>query len=157
MAKEIERRFLVDNERLPKLSKGKLQIQGYLNNSPSNQPEIRIRSEENKAYITLKTFVTPTTREEFEYEIPTKDAERLLELTTHKVRKMRHHIKLDDKSWIVDIFQDANSPLILADIELKQEDDEFDRPLWATQEITSDLRFTAIALAFKPYSQWKPN
>ncbi len=154
MGREIERRFLVDISRLPKLSKGKLQIQGYFNPSPSIQPEIRVRLEENKALVTFKSFVTAVTRQEFEYEIPPKDAQRLLEMTEHKVRKIRHHLKLDNTSWVIDFFQDDNSPLVIAEIELKAEDEAFEKPLWLTKEVTEDLRYTAISLAFKPFSKF---
>jgi CYTH domain-containing protein len=153
---EIERRFLVDTNRLPKLNQGKLQIQGYFNNLPLEQPEIRVRVEENKATLTLKTFVTFTSRTEFEYKIPLKDAQNLLELTEHKVRKIRHHLKLNGNSWVIDFFQDENSPLVIAELELRNEDESFEKPLWATKEVTDDLRYTAISLSFDPFSRWGP-
>ncbi|HEY4694896.1 MAG TPA: CYTH domain-containing protein [Candidatus Nanoarchaeia archaeon] len=154
MSNEVERRFLVDINRLPKLSQGSLQVQGYFNNAPSDQPEIRIRVEESKATLTLKTSITAVTRQEFEYEIPLKDALALLSLTEKRIRKVRHHLKLNSKTWVIDFFQDENSPLVIAEIELKNEDEAFEKPLWTTKEVTEDLRFTAISLAFDPYSQW---
>jgi len=154
MQSEIERRFLVDPTRLPKLREGTLQIQGYFNSKANEQPEVRVRVEGQKSTLTLKTLVTNTTRREYEYEIPLKDAQTLLEIAPHRLRKIRHHLKLNNQSWVIDFFQDNNAPLVLAEIELKSEDEVFEKPLWAREEVTDDLRYTAISLAFKPYGNW---
>ena len=156
MALEIERRFLVDPNRLPKLRKGKLQIQGYLNrNVEKDTAQIRIRIEERVASLTIKYLENSLTRQEFEYQIPISDALKLLKLTDKKVSKVRHTLTIDGKVWVIDFFQGKNFPLIIAEIELKSEKEEFALPLWVTKEITSKLSYTAMALSFKPFQSWK--
>lgn len=154
MPKEIERRFLVDPDRLPKLSKGKTQIQGYLNKQKSST-EIRVRIEENQAFLTIKTFVSFLTRDEFEYRIPVKDAEKLLVLTDKIVEKIRFNLKINNKTWVIDFFEKENFPLIIAEIELKKETEIFTKPLWIKKEVTEDLRYNAISLAFNPLNSWR--
>lgn len=154
MAPEIERRFLVNPDRLPKLSKGRTQIQGYLNPS-KDSTELRVRIENRKAFLTIKSFVNFLTREEFEYPIPLKDAQKLLLLTDKIVEKIRFYLKVDGKDWVIDFFKNKNFPLVIAEIELKRETDKFIKPLWVTKEVTSDLNYTALSLAFNPFSSWK--
>lgn len=154
MPKEIERRFLVDPDRLPRLPKGKPQIQGYLNNKVDST-EIRIRIEEPKAFLTIKSFISFRARLEFEYKIPLKDAEKLLGLTEKRVEKVRFNLPVDGKNWVIDFFENANFPLVIAEIELKSEKEKFVKPLWLTKEVTDDLRFTALSLAFSPFDGWK--
>lgn len=156
MAKEIERRFLVDPDRLPKLPKGKTQIQGYLNDQ-KDTTEIRVRIEEISAFLTIKSFLSFRSRQEFEYKIPLKDAKKLLELTERRVEKVRFNLLVDGKNWIIDFFENANFPLVIAEIELKSENEKFVKPLWLTKEVTNDLRFTALSLAFSPFDSWKNN
>ena len=91
MCKEIERRFLVHYERLPKLVKGKKIIQVYL----SSNPVIRIRIKENKAYFTIKKHANNLVREEYEYKIPLKDAVKITKDLNNKVEKTRYRLKLN--------------------------------------------------------------
>src|SRR3989338_2643091 len=155
MALEIERRFLVDPRRLPNLRKGKLQIQGYLNkNNDGDSVEVRVRIEEKNATLTIKYLQSILTRQEFEYSIPLSDAQALLKLTNMKVSKVRHNLGVEGKKWVLDFFQEKNFPLIIAEIELKNENEEISLPLWVTKEVTSNLSYTAMNLAFKPLQSW---
>jgi len=156
MALEIERRFLVEPKRLPKLRKGKLQIQGYLNEQlTETTQEVRVRIEEKTATLTIKSLQSGLVRQEFEYPIPLADAEALLKLTDKRVSKVRHNLAVAGKKWVIDFFQGKNFPLIIAEIELINEKERFSLPLWVTKEITSDLSYTAMSLAFKPFQSWK--
>lgn len=156
MALEIERRFLVDPKRLPKLRKGRLQTQGYLNEQiVGAAAEVRVRIEEKSATLTIKHLQNSLVRQEFEYPIPLSDAHSLLKLTDKKVSKVRHTLTVDGKKWVIDFFQGSNFPLIIAELELRNEKEKFSLPLWITKEITSDLSYTAVNLAFKPFQSWK--
>jgi adenylate cyclase len=150
MSKEIERRFLVDQSKLPKLRKGKRIVQGYFNQT---DPSIRVRIVENEAFLTIKSYITPLKRNEFEFKIPINEGKKLLTLTKAKVEKVRTHLKVGGKSWSIDFFKKENFPLCLAEVELINETEPFEKPLWVKKEVTFDQRFFSLNLAFKPWTQ----
>src|SRR3990167_875028 len=110
MAKEIERRFLVDKTRLPSLKRGIFHIQGYL----SLNPEIRIRLQRNRAFLTIKS-PGDVVRSEFEYKVPLQDAKSLLELTHLKVAKTRYRLRLNGLTWEIDFYDGKNAGLVIAE------------------------------------------
>ncbi|OGY20943.1 MAG: hypothetical protein A2126_02760 [Candidatus Woykebacteria bacterium GWB1_45_5] len=150
MKQEIERKFLIDAKKLPKLSRPRKVIQGYL----SQNPEVRARITDKKAHLTIKTL-GELTRDEFEYEIPLKDAKKLLELTNLTVEKLRYFLTLNGFCWVIDFFQGENSPLVTAEVELPHEDSKFKKPLWVGKEVTFDARFNNRSLAKSPFCNWK--
>ena len=150
MNKEIERRFLVFSDRIPKLSRGQKIIQGYL----SLDPPIRARIKEQKASINVKFSDNLLTRTEFEYKIPLKDAEFLLTKTQYKIVKTRYLLKLNGKIWEIDFFEGQNSGLVIAEVELPAVDARLQKPLWLNKEITCDPRFLNVNLAVRPYTKW---
>ena len=154
MAIEIERRFLVDNEdwKLKGIISEEFS-QAYLN---SNQDEwtIRIRIiDNNKSYITLKSFINGFVNYEFEYQIPKKDAMELFKLSRHKITKTRYQLKINDKHWVVDCFSGSNSSLKIAEIELSSESEEIEVPSWCGKEITGIKSLSNASLAKTPISQ----
>ena len=156
MKREIERRFLIDSTKLPKLSHGKLLTQGYLSKLQNPEdPLVRVRLEGKKSYITIKLFQTDLTKQEFEYEIPLKDGEKLLGACLATVQKIRYSLTIASHLWTIDVYEAENFPLVIAEIELKNEEEKFEQPLWITKEVSSDPRFHAYSLAFKPFSTWK--
>lgn len=157
MALEIERRFLVDKNKLPDLLQfDKMQIkQGYLS-QPGGRSVIRARvittSNSETSVITIKTFVSPGVSNEFEYEIPVADAKTMLESTEYIVEKTRYKIPLNDALCIeLDIFENKLNGIVIAEIELDSLDEEFIIPEYLTKEITSikglsnfDMAYNAI-------------
>ncbi len=156
MKKEIERRFLVSENKLPSLTRGHLITQGYLValDSPTD-PIVRIRVENKKSFLTIKLFITELTKEEFEYPIPLKEAEKLLEACEWSVQKIRYTLQVASKSWTIDVYEGENYPLVIAEIELKNESEKFEKPLWLGKEVSDDSRFHAYSLSIKPFSTWK--
>lgn len=156
MKMEIERRFLVDEKKLPILTKGKLITQGYLTKlQKETDPLVRVRLEGKKAYVTIKLLVSNLSREEFEYPIPKVEAEKLLASCFASVQKIRHPVKIGSLLWTIDIYEGENYPLVTAEVELKSEKEKITPPLWVTKEVTPDKRFWAYSLAIKPFSSWK--
>lgn len=156
MKKEIERRFLVDQNKLPSLKHGKLITQGYLAKLNSEiSPIVRVRAEGKSAYLTIKLFESLFTKKEFEYKIPLKEAELLLQSCIAQVQKIRYSVKITNHVWVIDQYEGENFPLIVAEVELKNETEKFELPLWVTKEVSQDSRFHAYNLAIKPYSVWK--
>ncbi|MGB2928433.1 MAG: CYTH domain-containing protein, partial [Desulfobacterales bacterium] len=71
MGKEIERKFMV-KEGAWRNVKGTRYRQGYLNSA--KERNVRVRTMEDKAYLTIKGIAIGASRMEFEYEIPLQDA-----------------------------------------------------------------------------------
>lgn len=144
MGIEIERRFLVIQEKLPDLSEYNscLMKQAYL----SRDPWIRIRIVEGntpRAVLTVKgkgTLVRP----EVNCPIPMDKALEMWPMAQcGSVHKIRHNYG----QWEIDEFVDSLSGLWLAEIELEHEDTKFDRPDWLGQEVTEDIRYSNAYMA----------
>lgn len=149
--KEIERKFLVDAEKLPKNLGWKLVRQGYL----SFEPQVRVRIWDEKNELTIKSAGT-LVRDEWNYPIPAEDAEALMKLCNeHIIEKERALIDFEGKEWCVDRFHGKNKGLITAEIELESENEKFTLPNWISQEVTGDERYLNINLVRSPICQSK--
>lgn len=155
MAIEIERKFLVKNEQWRKgvISETRLR-QGYLSTGEGGTVRVRINGE--RACLTIKGATVGIRRFEFEYEIPLPDAELLLERVALKpqVEKIRYRVQWGDHIWDLDQFLGENRGLILAEIELETEDERFELPEWAGEEVSADPRYHNSNLVTHPYSEW---
>ncbi len=153
MGREIERKFLVTGEAWRELGPGIHLRQGYLASTP--QRIVRIRTVQERGYLTIKGITRGATRLEFEYEIPYAEASELLEsLCEAQLEKTRYRFTLDNHTWEVDEFHGANQGLIVAEIELICEEEQFVRPEWIGSEVTGDPRYYNSNLATEPYSTW---
>ena len=156
MGIEIERKFLVHKDKWDSLTKPKKDFyrQGYLF-SDSNKT-IRVRQTNDKGYITIKGSVIGLSRPEFEYEIPKADAEELLnQFSVSELIKVRYKILFKNKIWEVDEFLGDNLGLIVAEIELKHENEQFEMPDWIANEVTGIKKYYNSILAIFPFSKWK--
>lgn len=136
---EIERKYLIQAEKWQEVKKPKpISIkQGYISVDPDCT--VRVRTKGRKGYLTIKGKTNGISREEFEYEIPIEEAEKMLSLfADKKIIKNRYEIKYKRKTWEVDEFLDALSPLMLAEIELKSETEQFELPDWIGEEVSDD-------------------
>lgn len=156
MPDEIERKFLVDLDRVPLPSTGTEIRQGYLPLSECTKTVVRVRTRGEAAYLTLKGENRGATRQEFEYAIPVSEARDILDDLCHKplIDKTRYEISADNHLWEIDIFHGENRGLVVAEIELKDEDDHFERPDWLLEEVTGDSRYYNSNLLQKPYKDW---
>ena len=155
MGIEIERKYLVNKEIWSRVDKQKKIIirQGYLLTDLNKT--IRIRITDLKSYITIKGLSIGATRPEFEYEIPKEDAEFMLNnFSVSEVSKIRYILLFKDKLWEVDEFQLDNSGLIIAEIELKSESEDFELPNWIDKEVTNEAKYYNSNLSIKPFSKW---
>ena len=140
MGIEIERKFLVDAEKISVVKFiGEEKIsQGYL----SREPTVRVRLKNNRGFLTIKSLTEGITRREYEYEIPARDAEELLELCGARVlKKIRRKISYGGKIWGVDFFEGRHAGLRLAEVELKTPDEPVELPEWVTEEVSEDERY----------------
>lgn len=156
MGIEIERKFLVNKDKWNLVSKPKKDFyrQGYLY-SDSNKT-IRVRQTNDKGYITIKGSVIGLSRTEFEYEIPKAEAEELLnQFSVSELIKVRYKILFKNKVWEVDEFLGDNLGLIVAEIELEHENEQFEMPDWIANEVTGINKYYNSILATFPFSKWK--
>jgi len=155
MAKEIERKFLVIGNKWRELAKGTHYRQGYLNSI--KERTVRIRTINDKAYLTVKGPTVGVTRMEFEYEIPYNDCVEMLDNLAEKpiIEKSRYKIKSGDLVWEIDEFFGVNEGLIVAEVELNSEEQKFEKPEWIGEEISGDPRYFNSNLVSNPYTTWK--
>ena len=151
---EIERKFLLLNNLWKSEAIGVHYKQAYLNEKGDNT--IRVRIEGNQAKLTIKSKATNISRMEFEYDIPMEDAEKLFLIAkTTKKKKYRYKIEYAGNIWEVDEFLGDNEGLVIAEIELKSENQPFQKPSWIGMEVSGDKRYTNANLARNPYKNWK--
>jgi CYTH domain-containing protein len=154
MAKEIERKFLVKSDAWRKLAEGTMYRQGYLNSV--KERTVRIRTVGNEAFLTIKGLTVGATRSEYEYPIPLADCNAMLDTLAEKpvIAKKRYKIAKDGLTWEVDEFFGENQGLIVAEVELKSEDQAFTKPDWIGDEVTGDPRYFNANLIKHPYTKW---
>ncbi len=154
MAKEIERKFLVVGDAWRALAKGTVYRQGYL--STVKERTVRVRTIDDAAFLTIKGITVGMTRAEYEYEIPTADATEMLDDLCEKpiIEKSRYKIPFEGFTWEVDEFAGVNDGLIVAEIELADENQAFTKPDWIGEEVSGDPRYFNANLIAHPYSNW---
>ncbi|MBX2865488.1 MAG: CYTH domain-containing protein [Leptolyngbyaceae cyanobacterium MAG.088] len=154
MAKEIERKFLIQGDHWRDLAKGRYYCQGYV--PTQGKQTVRVRIIEDKGYLTLKGPVVGISRSEFEYEIPLTDAQTILAELCQKpvIEKHRYRIVLGDVVWEVDEFLGENQGLLLAEVELSDADQTVDLPTWIGEEVTGDPRYYNSNLVEYPFKNW---
>ena len=155
MPVEIERKFLVCSDTWRnEADSGVFIRQGYL--TKDQQPSVRVRiSGADKCTLTLKHPRSGFSRLEYEYAIPVDEAEEMLDLCHGAiVSKHRHNLGMGDLVWQIDVFEGENQGLVMAEIELISEDQEFDRPDWIGEEVTQDKQYQNSQLARCPYGEW---
>ncbi|WP_462320597.1 CYTH domain-containing protein [Halochromatium sp.] len=155
MATEIERKFLVrhDGWRKQLLSTTHL-MQGYLASTPTLT--VRVRLEGDQGRLTIKGATQGISRSEYEYPIPPEDAQRMLDelAETAIIDKTRHRVRCCGHVWEVDLFAGDNEGLVLAEVELGAEDEDFERPSWLGDEVSDDPRYYNANLARHPFKDW---
>ncbi len=154
MARETERKFLVDKRKWNASSQGIRIAQGYLCTVPDRI--VRVRRKGGHGYLTVKGKNEGISREEFEYEIPVRDADAMLRFCEQPIiEKVRYMEMIGGKAWEVDVFEGENEGLVIAEIELGSEEESFELPVWAGREVSQDTRFSNASLVQNPYRNWK--
>lgn len=153
MAIEIERKFLVRDLDFLAGHDGVRIAQGYLSTTPDST--VRVRLSGNDAWLTIKGRSTGATRLEFEYPVPASDAQQLLALCqAGRIDKTRYKVPVGAHVWDVDVFHGDNDGLVVAEVELGDEQEAFVRPAWLGDEVTDDPRYFNSALSERPFSRW---
>jgi len=156
MATEIERKFLIDNDSWrEQVTSRKMMMQGYF--TGGGKASIRIRISGDSANLNIKSATLGVTRKEYEIPVPVEDAREMIELLCEKpvIEKTRHYIPQGQHMWEVDEFVGDNEGLIVAEIELSDADEVFDRPAWLGKEVSDDTRYYNVCLVKNPYKNWR--
>lgn len=154
MAKEIERKFLIDVSQWGYQGNPIKMKQAYL--VIQEDKVIRVRITEQKAFLTIKGNLDGITRDEFEYEIPIDDAKQMLNMSEGAVvSKTRYLYEHGNHVWEIDVFDGDNQGLVVAEIELKDESEDFKKPTWLKEEVSTDVKYYNFSLSKNPYCNWQ--
>ena len=153
MGIEIERKFLVKNAGWrDDADAGLLCRQGYL--VARLELTVRVRIMGIHGFLTIKGATEGISRSEYEYPIPLEEAKELLHSCSFRVEKQRYRIEVEKHLWEVDVFAGANEGLVLAEVELKFEEESFARPNWLGDEVSTDARYSNARLAQEAFLSW---
>ncbi len=156
MPQEIERKFLVTDDSWRADATGQTYYQGYIVTTAPGQ-SVRIRIAGNRAYLTIKGPATGLSRAEFEYEIPTDDAQEMLNTLCDRpfIEKIRYRLPIGSVVWEIDEFKGENAGLIVAEVELETAEQFFERPAWLGREVSGEVRYYNASLVRNPFSRWE--
>lgn len=155
MAVEIERKYLVKSMDWQGMADaGTRFMQGYMANT--EKVAIRVRVAGKQAWLALKSASAGIRRLEFEYSLPVADAIQMLNefCLGQVIQKTRYRLPLDGHVWEIDVFHGANEGLVLAEIELENEQESFTLPDWIGTEVSGDKRYYNSYLSQNPYRNW---
>lgn len=154
MGVEIERKFLVNESLLPPLENGRYISQGYVETQGLTVVRARVKGE--KGYLTIKGENKGVRRAEFEYEIPVEDAKEIINSLCggRCVEKTRYEIQVAKHLWELDIFHGDNEGLIVAEVELSDENEEIELPDWVANEVSNEAKYFNANLLKHPFKHW---
>ncbi len=156
---EIEKKFLVDplqwKKSILRKQAERFPIkQGYVCTLPGRTVRVRVKGE--RAFLTIKGAMKELVRSEFEYAIPTIDAETMLRtMTDALIEKTRFVFSFEGYIWEIDEFEGNQAPLIIAEVELTSNKENPALPDFIRDEVSMDMRYTNSQLSKRPYSSWK--
>mgnify|MGYP003291312565 CR=1 FL=1 len=154
MPREIERKFLVTGDFKQDACDSFRLVQGYISTDPDRTVRVRVRGD--KGFLTIKgrSSLDGLSRHEWEKEIPVSEALELMNLCVSGViDKTRYLVPYGGHTYEVDVFHGANEGLVLAEIELADEQEMFEKPSWLGEEVTGDVRYYNSMLSLHPFSK----
>ena len=156
MAREIERKFLVSGDFKQEAVDSFHLVQGYISADPDRTVRVRIKGAHGYLTIKGRSSADGLSRYEWEKEIPVEEARELMSLCGPGViDKIRYHVPCCGHTFEVDEFYGSNQGLVLAEIELQDEQEAFQKPSWLGEEVTGDIRYYNSMLMKCPFTEWK--
>ncbi|WP_233883330.1 CYTH domain-containing protein [Tenacibaculum piscium] len=156
MTFEIERKFLVISDAYKQEAHQKNYIkQGFLNSQ--KERVVRVRIKDDSGFLTIKgaSNKSGTTRFEWEKEIPLQEAQNLLKLCEKgSIEKYRYLVKSNNHTYEIDDFLGDNKGLVVAEIELSEENEAFEKPDWLGKEVTGIVKYYNSNLSKMPFCNW---
>jgi adenylate cyclase len=153
MPQEIERKFLPKSDAWRgAATRRERMTQGYI--SGNERVSVRVRVAGERAWLNIKSGGIKASRQEYEYAIPVDEARELLALAPALIDKTRHYVPFGGFEWEVDEFHGESSGLVVAELELDSEGQEFPLPDWAGTEVTHLERYYNVRLIGHPWRAW---
>jgi len=155
MGTEIEHKFLLTGDGWKAhIVRTEHYRQGYLANN--ERCSVRVRIGGDQAWLNIKSATLGTSRSEFDYPVPVTDAGQILaDLCARPIiEKTRHFVEHEGHLWEIDVFEGDNEGLIVAEIELSAEGEDFVRPDWVGEDVSHERRYYNSALVEHPYREW---
>ena len=162
---EIEKKFLVRNHSYQTQNSGQSHIQqGYICSDRGRTVRVRIR--DDRGYLTIKgpSSDNGLSRYEFEKEIDPDEAQELMKLCEKSeetgkplmIDKTRYLVKSGRHTFEVDEFHGENEGLVVAEVELHSEDEDYLLPDFINKEdeVTGDRKYYNSQLLKHPFSTW---
>ncbi|MCQ2310476.1 MAG: CYTH domain-containing protein [Paludibacteraceae bacterium] len=154
---EIERKFLVKDDSYKHLATNHIRIrQGYL--CLQSNCSVRVRHWGEQAFLTIKSKINQKgfSRYEFEKEISVAEADELFRIALPgTIDKTRWLVPLaDGLTCEVDEFFGDNQGLVMAEVELPDENMTFEHPAFLGEEVTMDRRYYNSYLSQHPFTTW---
>ncbi|MBQ8226773.1 MAG: CYTH domain-containing protein [Bacteroidaceae bacterium] len=156
MGIEIERKFLVEGDYKSCATSHSRIIQGYISSQRGRTVRVRIR--DRQGYLTIKGPSTAggLSRYEFEKEITLDEALSLLRICEPGIiDKVRWLVPVGKHTFEVDEFFGENEGLVMAEVELSDENEAYERPEFLGREVTGDRRFYNSCLRVHPFKEWR--
>ena len=155
MPTEIERKFLVKDARYRSLGSYMHIRQGFL--STDKERVVRVRIQGKKAFLTIKGITKGISRAEYEYKLPITHAKFMLDFLCIQptIEKYRYNVNIEGFTWEIDEFTGENEGLVIAEIELLKDNQQFPKPEWIGEEVSGDARYYNASLVKNPYKRWK--
>lgn len=153
---EIERKFLVRGDAWRKGARGTFYRQGYL--MVSEDCVVRVREAGEKACLTIKGRRNGLSCPEYEYPIPLSEARDMLDKICLRplIEKTRYTLAFKGIVWVIDEFASENKGLLIAEVELEEENQKVPLPPWAGPEVSCDSKYWNMNLMKHPFGQWSP-
>jgi adenylate cyclase len=158
MAIEIERKFRLANESWrDRIRSSSLLRQGYLANTA--RASVRVRLAGDEGWLSVKAMTPGVARAEYEASIPKTEANEMLGRLCEGalIEKWRHIVVHEGHEWEIDEFLGDNAGLLVAELELDSEDEQFASPPWLGDEVTHDERYYNFRLSQHPWRHWPEN
>ncbi|MCE2613469.1 CYTH domain-containing protein [Flavobacteriaceae bacterium D16] len=154
--REVERKFLVNSDKFKAEAKAELHIrQGFLSTDPERTVRVRLQNSSGKITVKGISDQAGISRFEWERDITEHEARQLLDLCKGTIiAKTRYRIPYGKHVFEVDVFEGANAGLIVAEVELEEPDEPFEKPTWLGKEVTGDPKYYNAQLSINTYNQW---
>ena len=153
---EVERKFLVTSEDFKKGATSEHHIQqGFLSTDPERTVRVRLQNGSGKITVKGISDRAGISRFEWEREISSDEASKLLKLCAGSIiAKTRYCVPVGNHIFEVDVFEGVNSGLIVAEVELEDPDEPFEKPSWLGEEVTGDPKYYNAQLSLNTFKQW---
>lgn len=158
MGIEIERKFRLADERWRACVRDKTLLrQGYIANT--RRASVRVRLAGDAGWLSVKAMTPGLSRAEYEAAIPAAAANEMLDRLCEGplIEKWRHIVDYQGSEWEIDEFLGENAGLVIAELELESEQQQFARPPWLGVEVTHDERYYNFRLSERPFRRWPEN